>query len=61
MLFSDRLRLADEFIEWAEKNGVLPLLGKSKKKIIEKIALQVIGFLQIKGYIRKANERKGQT
>ena len=56
MLFSDRLRLASEFVDLAEKNGVLPLLSKENKKIVAKIACQVIAFLQIKGLIKEDHD-----
>ena len=38
MLFSDRLRLSKEFVEWAEKEKIMPLLSKETKEVIEKFA-----------------------
>jgi len=52
MLFSHRLRLSQEFVKWAEKNGVLPILSKETKEAIEKIANQVMAFLEIKGLLK---------
>ena len=52
MLFSDRLRLSQEFVEWAEENEIIPLLSKETKEAIEKIANQVIAFLEVKGLLK---------
>jgi len=53
LLFSDRLRLSKEFVEWAEKEKIMPLLSKETKEVIEKIANQVMAFLEIKGLLKK--------
>ena len=52
MLFSDRLQLSQEFVKWAEENGIMPLLSKETKEAIEKIANQVIAFLEAKGLLK---------
>jgi len=57
MLFSDRLRLSKEFVEWAEKNEIMPLLSKETKEVIEKVANQVMAFLEIKGLLKDGRDK----
>jgi len=57
MLFSDRLKLSQEFVEWAEKNEIMPLLSKETKEAIEKIANQVIAFLEVKGLLKDEGDK----
>ena len=42
MLFSERLKLAEEFEQWADDN------------LVTKEPLSVIGFMQMKGFIKPA-------